>query len=188
MKIVITGQKSFGRAVLKRLLEDGHDILGVAVAPQHIPTKHNYKNCDHVPENTVNFGHFSTAHDCTLKTGKNSSLITKGLRHYACADSTMPNQLQARMRPTERFLSAGFLPSKHRFHASSFQSQHRPVLLFQQQHDAHRGGHERKSLAMFFRVLACVANIHDLIMQTHSPSPLFLAMLPFRHPSICQNS
>lgn len=36
MKIVITGQKSFGRAVLKRLLEDGHEILGVAVAPQQI--------------------------------------------------------------------------------------------------------------------------------------------------------
>ncbi|MDU0319169.1 MULTISPECIES: formyltransferase family protein [unclassified Enterococcus] len=34
MKIVITGQKSFGRAVLKRLVNDGHDILGVAVAPQ----------------------------------------------------------------------------------------------------------------------------------------------------------
>lgn len=36
MKIVITGQKSFGRAVLKRLIEDGHEILGVAVAPQQI--------------------------------------------------------------------------------------------------------------------------------------------------------
>ena len=36
MKIVITGQKSFGRAVMKRLIEDGHEILGVAVAPQQI--------------------------------------------------------------------------------------------------------------------------------------------------------
>lgn len=34
MKIVITGQKSFGRAVLKKLVSDGHEILGVAVAPQ----------------------------------------------------------------------------------------------------------------------------------------------------------
>lgn len=30
----MTGQKSFGRAVLKRLIDDGHEILGVAVAPQ----------------------------------------------------------------------------------------------------------------------------------------------------------
>ena len=36
MKIVITGQKSFGRAVMKRLIEDGHEILGVAVAPQQV--------------------------------------------------------------------------------------------------------------------------------------------------------
>lgn len=34
LNIVITGQKSFGRAVLKRLVEDGHNIVGVAVAPQ----------------------------------------------------------------------------------------------------------------------------------------------------------
>lgn len=34
MKIVVTGQKSFGKAVLKRLIEEGHEILGVAVAPQ----------------------------------------------------------------------------------------------------------------------------------------------------------
>lgn len=34
MKIFICGQKSFGRAVFKRLLEDGHEIVGVAPAPQ----------------------------------------------------------------------------------------------------------------------------------------------------------
>ena len=34
LNIVITGQKSFGRAVLKKLVEDGHNIVGVAVAPQ----------------------------------------------------------------------------------------------------------------------------------------------------------
>lgn len=36
-----------------------------------------------------------------------------------------------------------------------------------------RGGREHKSLVRFFRVLARVANIHNLIMQTHIPSPLF---------------
>ena len=36
MKIVITGQRAFGRAVLKRLIEDGHEVLGVAVAPQQM--------------------------------------------------------------------------------------------------------------------------------------------------------
>lgn len=34
MKLVISGQKAFGREVLKRLIDDGHEILGVAVAPQ----------------------------------------------------------------------------------------------------------------------------------------------------------
>lgn len=34
MRIFICGQKSFGRAVLARLLEDGHEIVGVAVPPQ----------------------------------------------------------------------------------------------------------------------------------------------------------
>lgn len=36
MKIFICGQKSFGKAVLKRLYYDGHDIVGVAPAPQNI--------------------------------------------------------------------------------------------------------------------------------------------------------
>lgn len=34
MKIFLCGQKSFGRAVLKQLYEDGHTITGVAPAPQ----------------------------------------------------------------------------------------------------------------------------------------------------------
>lgn len=34
MKIFICGQKSFGKAVLKRLIEDGHEITGVAPPPQ----------------------------------------------------------------------------------------------------------------------------------------------------------
>lgn len=34
MKVFICGQKSFGRAVLKRLYEDGHEIVGVAPPPQ----------------------------------------------------------------------------------------------------------------------------------------------------------
>lgn len=34
MKIFLCGQKSFGAAVLKRLIEDGHDIVGVSPAPQ----------------------------------------------------------------------------------------------------------------------------------------------------------
>ena len=34
MKIFICGQKSFGKAVLKRLVEDGHEITGVAPPPQ----------------------------------------------------------------------------------------------------------------------------------------------------------
>lgn len=34
MKIFICGQRSFGRAVLKRLYEDGHEIVGVAPPPQ----------------------------------------------------------------------------------------------------------------------------------------------------------
>lgn len=36
MKIFICGQKAFGRAVLKRLYERGHEITGVAPAPQKI--------------------------------------------------------------------------------------------------------------------------------------------------------
>ena len=34
MKIFICGQRSFGKAVLKRLYEDGHEITGVAPPPQ----------------------------------------------------------------------------------------------------------------------------------------------------------
>ena len=34
MKIFLCGQKSFGAAVLKRLIEDGHDIVCVSPAPQ----------------------------------------------------------------------------------------------------------------------------------------------------------
>ena len=34
MKIFLCCQKSFGRAVLKRLASDGHEIVGVAVPPQ----------------------------------------------------------------------------------------------------------------------------------------------------------
>lgn len=34
MKVFICGQKSFGKAVLKRLYEDGHEIVGVAPPPQ----------------------------------------------------------------------------------------------------------------------------------------------------------
>lgn len=34
MKVFICGQRSFGKAVLKRLYEDGHEIVGVAPAPQ----------------------------------------------------------------------------------------------------------------------------------------------------------
>lgn len=34
MKIFICGQKAFGRAVLKRLYEDGHEIVGIAPPPQ----------------------------------------------------------------------------------------------------------------------------------------------------------
>lgn len=34
MKIFICGQKSFGKAVLKRLYEDGHEIVGIAPPPQ----------------------------------------------------------------------------------------------------------------------------------------------------------
>ena len=34
MKIFICGQKSFGLAVLKRLYEDGHEIVGIAPPPQ----------------------------------------------------------------------------------------------------------------------------------------------------------
>ena len=36
MKIVLTGQKAFGKAVLKKLIEDGHEIVGVAPAPQGV--------------------------------------------------------------------------------------------------------------------------------------------------------
>lgn len=35
MKVFICGQKSFGKAVLQRLIEDGHEILGIAPAPQN---------------------------------------------------------------------------------------------------------------------------------------------------------
>lgn len=34
MKIFICGQKSFGLAVMKRLYEDGHEIVGIAPPPQ----------------------------------------------------------------------------------------------------------------------------------------------------------
>ena len=34
MKIFICGQKSFGKEVLKRLYEDGHEIVGIAPPPQ----------------------------------------------------------------------------------------------------------------------------------------------------------
>lgn len=34
MKIFICGQRAFGKAVLKRLFEDGHEITGVAPPPQ----------------------------------------------------------------------------------------------------------------------------------------------------------
>ena len=34
MKIFICGQRSFGKAVLKRLYEDGHEIVGIAPPPQ----------------------------------------------------------------------------------------------------------------------------------------------------------
>ena len=34
MRIFICGQRSFGKAVLKRLYEDGHEIVGVAPPPQ----------------------------------------------------------------------------------------------------------------------------------------------------------
>lgn len=34
MKVFICGQKAFGKAVLKRLYEDGHEITGVAPPPQ----------------------------------------------------------------------------------------------------------------------------------------------------------
>lgn len=36
MKIFICGQKSFGKAVLKRLYEEGHEITGIAPPPQNI--------------------------------------------------------------------------------------------------------------------------------------------------------
>jgi len=36
MKVFICGQRSFGAAVLKRLYDDGHEITGVAVAPQNV--------------------------------------------------------------------------------------------------------------------------------------------------------
>lgn len=34
MRLFIAGQKSFGKEVLKRLYEDGHEIVGIAPAPQ----------------------------------------------------------------------------------------------------------------------------------------------------------
>lgn len=34
MRILLCGQRSFGKAVLKRLYEDGHSIVGVAAPPQ----------------------------------------------------------------------------------------------------------------------------------------------------------
>lgn len=34
MKVFVCGQRSFGRAVLKALREDGHDIVGIAPPPQ----------------------------------------------------------------------------------------------------------------------------------------------------------
>lgn len=34
MRIFICGQKSFGRAVLRKLLDDGHEIVGIAPPPQ----------------------------------------------------------------------------------------------------------------------------------------------------------
>ena len=34
MKIFVCGQKTFGREVLKRLIDDGHTITGIAPAPQ----------------------------------------------------------------------------------------------------------------------------------------------------------
>lgn len=36
MKVFICGQRSFGKAVLKRLYDDGHEITGVAAAPQDV--------------------------------------------------------------------------------------------------------------------------------------------------------
>lgn len=36
MRVFICGQKSFGKAVMKRLHEDGHEIVGVAPPPQAV--------------------------------------------------------------------------------------------------------------------------------------------------------
>ncbi len=68
MNIFITGQKSFGKAVFKALLEDGHRIVGVAPAPPgkyydklhgaalryHVPVvcEAGRLTSDHIPEET----------------------------------------------------------------------------------------------------------------------------------------
>ncbi len=68
MNIFITGQKSFGKAVFKALLEDGHHIVGVAPAPPgkyydklhgaalryHVPVvcEAGRLTSDHIPEET----------------------------------------------------------------------------------------------------------------------------------------
>lgn len=51
MNIFLTGQKSFGKAVFKALLEDGHNIVGVAPAPpaQYYDKLHGIALRYHVP-------------------------------------------------------------------------------------------------------------------------------------------
>ena len=51
MRIFLCGQKSFGREVLKRLLADGHSIIGVAVPPQekYYDKMHGLAVKEHIP-------------------------------------------------------------------------------------------------------------------------------------------
>lgn len=51
MNIFLTGQRSFGKAVLMALLEDGHEIVGVAPAPpqQHYDKLHAAALRYHIP-------------------------------------------------------------------------------------------------------------------------------------------
>lgn len=51
MKVFLCGQKSFGKAVCKALLESGHDVIGVAPAPQskYYDKLHGYANLKNIP-------------------------------------------------------------------------------------------------------------------------------------------
>lgn len=89
MKLFICGQKSFGRAVLKALYEDGHEIVGVAPPPQG-------KYYDKMQGLAIKLG-IPVVADCEKLTSRNipdeTELIISAHSHWYISDKCLKKAL-----------------------------------------------------------------------------------------------